>query len=63
MPDGVYKSTDEGKFINANTAMFKMLGYDSKEELLAIDIKTQLYFEISDRGQFLWWLLLLVMYF
>lgn len=49
MPDGVYKSTDEGKFINANTAMFKMLGYDSKEELLAIDIKTQLYFEISDR--------------
>jgi hypothetical protein len=49
MPDGVYKSTDEGKFINVNTAMFKMLGYDSKEELLAIDIKTQLYFEISDR--------------
>jgi PAS domain S-box-containing protein len=49
MPDGVYKSTDEGKFIDANTAMFKMLGYDSKEELLAIDIKTQLYFEISDR--------------
>lgn len=49
LPDGVYKSTDEGKFVNVNPAMVKMLGYASKEELLAIDIKTQLYFEIADR--------------
>ena len=49
MPDGVYKSTPEGKFININDSLVKMLGYDSKEELMAIDIKTQLYFEISDR--------------
>ena len=49
MPDGVYKSTDEGKFIEVNTAMVKILGYDSKEELMAIDIKSQLYFELSDR--------------
>lgn len=49
IPDGVYKSTDEGKFIEVNQAMVKMLGYDSKEELMAIDIKTQLYFEPSDR--------------
>jgi PAS domain S-box-containing protein len=49
MPDGVYKSTDEGKFVEVNLAMVKMLGYDSKEELMAIDIKTQLYFELSDR--------------
>jgi len=26
-----------------------MLGYDSKEELLGIDIKTDLYFEVEDR--------------
>lgn len=49
LPDGVYKSTNEGKFVNVNPAMVKMLGYASKEELLAIDIKTQLYFEIADR--------------
>lgn len=49
LPDGVYKSTHEGKFVDANPAMFKMLGYESKEELLAVDIKTQLYFNPSDR--------------
>lgn len=49
MPDGVYKSTKEGKFIEVNLALVKMLGYDSKEELLAIDIKKELYFDVSDR--------------
>ena len=49
MPDGVYKSTEEGEFIDANPALVKMLGYDSKEELMSIDIKTQLYFDSSDR--------------
>lgn len=49
MPDGVYKSTHDGKFIDVNPAMVKLLGYDSKEELLAIDIKKDLYFEPGDR--------------
>lgn len=49
MPDGVYKSTHEGKFVDVNPAMVKMLGYESKEELMAIDIKSQLYFEPADR--------------
>jgi PAS domain S-box-containing protein len=49
LPDGVYKSTHDGKFVEINDAMVKMLGYDSKQELLAIDIKTELYFEPEDR--------------
>ncbi|MGE5401965.1 MAG: PAS domain S-box protein [Ignavibacteriales bacterium] len=49
MLDGVYKSTHEGKFLEVNPAMVKMLGYDSKEDLMAIDIKSQLYFETSER--------------
>lgn len=49
MPDGVYKSTPDGKFVDVNPAMVMMLGYSSKEELMAINIKTQLYFETSDR--------------
>jgi len=49
LPDGVYKSTHEGKFIDVNPAMVSMLGYDSKEDLMSIDIKTQLYFEPTDR--------------
>jgi PAS domain S-box-containing protein len=49
MPDGVYRSTPEGKFIEVNAAMVKILGYDSKEDLLAIDIKSELYFKPDDR--------------
>jgi len=49
MPDGVYKSTPEGKFVEVNRAMVEMLGYDSKEELMAIDIKNELYFKPEDR--------------
>jgi len=49
LPDGVYKSTHAGNFIEVNQAMVKMLGYDSKEELLTIDIKSALYFEVADR--------------
>jgi PAS domain S-box-containing protein len=49
MPDGVYKSTHDGKFVDVNPAMVKMLGYESKEELMDIDIKSQLYFEPDDR--------------
>ncbi len=47
--DGIYKSTPEGKFIDVNPALVRMLGYDSKEELMAVDIKTDLYFNLKDR--------------
>ena len=49
IPDGVYKSTHEGRFIDVNPAMVSMLGYSSKEELLKVDIKNDLYFSASDR--------------
>ncbi len=49
MPDAVYKSTHEGKFLEVNPAMVKMLGYDSEEDLKSIDIKKDLYFDIADR--------------
>jgi len=49
IPDGVYKSTHNGKFIDVNPAMVKMLGYESKNDLMAIDIKSQLYFNSADR--------------
>ena len=49
MQDGVYRSTHEGRFIDVNMAMVKMFGYDSREEMLAIDIKKELYFSVEDR--------------
>jgi PAS domain S-box-containing protein len=52
IPDGVYKSTQDGKFVAVNSAMVKMLGYSSKEELLAININSDLYLEPADRESF-----------
>ena len=51
MPDGVYKSTSDGKFVSVNPAMVSMLGYSSKAELMAIDIKKELYFDPDERSQ------------
>jgi PAS domain S-box-containing protein len=48
--DGVYRSTHDGKFISVNPAMVKMFGYSSSEEMLKIDIKTDLYFSPEDRA-------------
>jgi len=49
IPDGVYKSTAAGKFLDVNPAMIKMLGYDSKEDMLKLNIISDLYFNASDR--------------
>ncbi|MDP1547428.1 MAG: PAS domain S-box protein [Anaerolineales bacterium] len=50
MMDGIYRSTHEGRFVDVNPAMVKMFGYSSKEEMLHIDIKQELYFAPEERG-------------
>ncbi|MDP3312233.1 PAS domain S-box protein [Lutibacter sp.] len=47
--DGIYRSTPEGKFIEVNNGLVKMLGYKSKDEVLALDIATELFFDVQDR--------------
>jgi PAS domain S-box-containing protein len=49
---GVYISSKEGKFLNANQALLGMLGYKSKEEFLKIDIAKDLYLRSEDRRKF-----------
>jgi len=49
---GVYISSKEGKFLDANQALLDMLGYKSKEEFLAIDITKDLYLRPEDRQKF-----------
>jgi PAS domain S-box-containing protein len=49
MADGVYKSSHEGKFIDVNNSLVRMLGYSNREELLSIDIKSTLYFDTTER--------------
>ncbi|HUX53276.1 MAG TPA: PAS domain S-box protein [Williamwhitmania sp.] len=49
MPNGYYRSTAEGKFISVNPAFVKMLGYESSDELMEVDIPTTLNVEPTAR--------------
>lgn len=49
---GAFISSKEGKFINANRALLDMLGYESKDEFLNIDIARDLYVGPEDRQKF-----------
>jgi PAS domain S-box-containing protein len=49
---GVYVSSKQGKFLNANPALLKMMGYESKEEFLHMDIINDLYVRPEDRLKF-----------
>ncbi len=49
---GVYVSSKKGRFLDANPALLKMLGYDSKESFLNINIQNDLYVRPDDRLAF-----------
>ncbi|RJQ78930.1 MAG: PAS domain S-box protein [Desulfobacteraceae bacterium] len=49
---GVYVSSKEGRFINANKALLDMLGYAEKDEFLKIHIQKDLYVRPQDRLNF-----------
>lgn len=50
MPDGIYRSTPDGRFVEVNPAMYQMFGYTNKDEFLALDASTQLYFHPDERN-------------
>ncbi len=49
--EGLFFSTPGGRFVEVNDAMVRMLGYRSREELLQIDIATQLYLTPEQRQE------------
>lgn len=51
--DGVYQSTPEGRLLMVNSAMVRMLGYDSEEDLLRVNIARDLYVHSGDRERML----------
>ena len=53
--EGMYKTTVAGRFLTANPAMAKILGYDSPDDLIEsiTDIGSQLYFKDEKRLEFL----------
>ena len=46
---GVFQTSPEGRFISANPALVRLLGYDSEEELLGLDITRDVYMYPEDR--------------
>jgi two-component system NtrC family sensor kinase len=51
--EGLFFATPEGRFLDVNDAMVRMLGYSSREELLRADVSTHLYPAPESRERFL----------
>ena len=49
---GFFLTTSDGRFLDCNETLVRMLGYESKEELLKIDIEKDLYWNADDRKRF-----------
>jgi PAS domain S-box-containing protein len=52
-PLGIYRVTQAGRFLMVNPALVRILGYDSAEAVLALDMNTQVYADPADRARFL----------
>ncbi len=53
--DGIFQTTPDGKYLNANPTLAKIYGYDSSKELIELitNIATQLYVDINRRAEFI----------
>ena len=49
--EGIFFSTPEGRFVEVNDALVRILGYDSREEVLQLDIPSQVYFSPQRREE------------
>jgi two-component system, cell cycle sensor histidine kinase and response regulator CckA len=48
---GMYRSSLEGRFLDVNPALIAMLGYDSSEQVLALDPEKDIYFDPEHRAR------------
>jgi PAS domain S-box-containing protein len=49
----IYRSSLEGRFLTVNPALVKMLGYESADELLGVDLAAEVYVDPEQRRQLL----------
>jgi PAS domain S-box-containing protein len=49
--EGIFISTPQGRFLDFNDALLRMSGFDSREELLSIDIGDSFYANPADRDR------------
>jgi len=50
---GVFQTTPDGKFMAANPALVRMLGYDSEDELIELDVARDVYMDPGHRAQWI----------
>ena len=48
-PVGIYRSTPTGRFLSANPALARILGYSTPQELLALDMARDVYADADER--------------
>ncbi len=48
---GIFSSTAEGRFTSANPALIRMLGYDSAQDLMAVDIARDVFLNPEERAE------------
>ena len=53
--EGIFQSTPDGSYLNANAALARLYGYDSPEEMMATltDIQHQVYVDSDRRAEFI----------
>jgi two-component system NtrC family sensor kinase len=49
--EGIYVSTPQGRFVEVNDALVRILGYSTRDEVLQLDIPTQVYFSPQRRAE------------
>ncbi len=49
--EGVFFASDEGRFIEVNDALVRMLGYQSREDVLTLDLGAQVYLSAQQRNE------------
>lgn len=52
LQEGIYFSTPEGRLLDVNPALLRILGYDSREELCRVNVR-DLYFDPAERDRLL----------
>jgi two-component system, cell cycle sensor histidine kinase and response regulator CckA len=52
-PYGIFRATRDGRLLMVNSALVKLLGYDTAEEVLRLDLQTQIYADPTERERIL----------
>jgi PAS domain S-box-containing protein len=52
LPVGAFVSTPDGRFLDCNQALLDILGYESKDEFLQLDIASDVYWNPKNRNTF-----------